>query len=129
MATFITLAECQIEVSAQTTARLLDGDGDGVIDPAAELQRREDACAHVVSLIHGAKADIPAAADAPAEWKRLARRWFLAQLAVDFPEYFRFDGMKLSKEIDREIAQCRLVEPAENLTYVASATSPDWDCL
>jgi len=117
---FITLAEVEIDLSSLTTRRLLDHDGDGIVDPAGAAQRCEDACVHVVSLVHGYKATVPSAADAPAEWKRLARRWFLAQLAIDFAEYFRFDGQKMAVAIDREIVAMRNVEPAENKTYTKS---------
>ena len=124
---YITQAELEADISPHTTRRLLDHDGDGLVDVAAELQLRVDASAHISALFRGPYAAVPTAADATAEEKRLARSWALGHLAVRFPEYFRFDGHKLCEQTDRETIRARTIEPAENKTHARSAPISPWD--
>jgi hypothetical protein len=123
---FFSQAELEADISPHTTRRLLDHNGDGIVDVAAELQLRVDACAHISSIFRGPYAAVPSAADATPEEKRCARSWALGQLAVRFPEYFRFDGHKLCEQTDREAMRARAIEPAENKTHVRSDTVPSW---
>lgn len=118
---FFTLAELKAEISEPAVTRLL-------VESGSFDQRCEDASAHVVALILGynyAEADLPS--PIPREWKRLARQWAFAQLATDFPEYFRVDGPARCVAIDKQILQSRSVEPLDNQTHVASITGEDWD--
>lgn len=125
MAAFITLSEVEIDLSSLTTRRLLDHDGDGAVDAANIAQRMQDACAHVIAMTRGHRATMPTAGEATDEEKRLARMWLAGKLAIDFPEYFRIDGFKYVVETDRQIANARNIEPAENKTHVASVLLED----
>ena len=120
-ATFITAARVEARLSSLTTARL---------PTAVDAQRLADACRRVVDLIKGTAYEVPTEADAPNGWKLLATDWLCAQMAQDFPEYFRFDGAKRLEEVETRIARTARIEPTENKTHTRSAGSDgsdDWD--
>ena len=108
-ATFIDIGRVNARLSSLTTARLEVG-----------AQRMADACRRVVDLIRGTAYEVPTAADAPNGWKLLAVDWLCAQLAADYPEYFRFDGSKRILEVEERIARTARIEPLENKTHARS---------
>lgn len=123
---FISEADVEAELSEVTTRRLLDDAGDGTLNSVRLAQLRTDACARVTALIKGYQAPIPSAVEAPLEWKRLALRWLIAQLAIDYPGFFRLNGLALLAAVEREILTARAAEPTDNQVHVASVPFGPW---
>ena len=118
-ATFITTAMVEDELSSLTTQRL---------PVSVSAQNMARACRRVVSLIKGFQYEVPAQADAPAEWQFLAVEWLAAKMYQRFPSYFRAEHDTI-EEVEARIARTARVEPAENKTYVGSKGSDldAWD--
>jgi len=123
---FIFAADVQAELSTVTVRRLLDDDGDGLPDPERINQLCTHASGHVVARIKGYKFQVPDAAHAPPEWKRLAIRWVIAQLAVEYPTFFRNDGAKLIEIVESEILAARAAEVEDNTVATASEPQEVW---
>ncbi len=123
---FLTQAKVEAEISAVTVERLLDHDGDGVIDTASLGQRMKSACGHVVTLIKGYKAEVPVVGEAPEEWERLALRYLISQLAIDYPGYFRMNGLAAQEAVNSEILTARAVEPTDQQVATASVAQDLW---
>ncbi len=107
------------ELSSLTTAR---------IPTLGSASSRARAARRVVSLIKGFNYEVPPAATTPGEWQALAVEWLAAAAYERFPEYFRAKFPTI-EEVETRIARSARVEPAENVTYVASTgtTADAWD--
>ena len=107
------------ELSSLTTAR---------IPTLGSASSRARAARRVVSLIKGFGFEVPPAATAPGEWQALAVEWLAASAYERFPEYFRAKFPTI-EDVETRIARSARVEPAENVTYVASTgtTADAWD--